>query len=57
MPGAVKTDRGEKLLDEDVKFLAENTDLSPNQAEELIARHGRDRKLLLEKARSIKAES
>jgi hypothetical protein len=57
MPGAVKTDRREKLLDEDVKFLAENTDLSPNQAGELIARHGRDRDLLLEKARSIKAES
>jgi len=57
MPSAVKTDRREKLLDEDVKFLAENTDLSPNQAEELIARHGRDRDLLLEKARSIKAES
>lgn len=56
MPGAVKTGAREPLLDEDVKFLAENTDLSPKQAEELIALHGRDRKLLLEKARSMKAE-
>ena len=57
MPGAVRTDPLEELLDEDVKFLAENTDLSPSQAEELIARYGRDRALLLEKARSMKAES
>lgn len=56
MPGAVHTGEGEGLLDEDVKFLAENTDLSPKQAEELIARHGRDRELLLEKARSMQAE-
>ncbi|MCO5163189.1 MAG: hypothetical protein M9939_18805 [Mesorhizobium sp.] len=56
MPGAVKTGPREALLDEDVKFLAENSDLSPKQAEELIALHGRDRKVLLEKARSMKAE-
>lgn len=36
---------------------AVKTDLSPNQGEELIARHGRDREFLLEKARPIKAES
>lgn len=44
-------------LDPEVKFLAENTDLSPRQARELIDKHGRDRKTLLEKARTFKAES
>lgn len=43
-------------LDPDVKFLAENTDLSPNQARELIEKHGRDRKKLLEIASTRKAE-
>lgn len=44
-------------LDPDVKFLAENTDLSPLQARALIDKHGRDRETLLEKARTFKAES
>lgn len=57
MPGAVKMDRRDGVLDEDVKFLAENTDLSPKQAQELIDKHGRDRDRLLELARTIKAES
>ncbi|MDR7033190.1 MULTISPECIES: hypothetical protein [unclassified Mesorhizobium] len=42
--------------DPDVRFLAENTDLSPKQARELIAEHGHDRKRLLEIARTRKAE-
>jgi len=43
--------------DEDIKFLAENTDLSPLQAKDLIEKHGRDRKVLLEEAKKFKAES
>lgn len=54
--------------DPDVRFLAEQTDLSPRQARELIARHrddrgndrgnerGNDRARLLEIARTMKAE-
>jgi hypothetical protein len=40
-----------------VRFLAENTDLSPKQARELIEEHGNDRQKLLELARNMKAES
>ncbi len=40
-----------------VKYLAENTDLSPNQAKELIRRYGSDRARLIEAARTFKAES
>lgn len=40
----------------EVRYLAENTDLSPNQARELIRRHGNDRRKLLEAARTMKAE-
>ncbi|MBN9547771.1 MAG: hypothetical protein J0H31_02520 [Alphaproteobacteria bacterium] len=43
--------------DPDVRFLAENTDLSPKQARELIREHGHDRAKLLEIARTMKAES
>jgi len=43
--------------DEDIKFLAEKTDLSPLQARDLIARFGRDRNKLLEEAKKFKAES
>ncbi|RUT99645.1 hypothetical protein EOD23_24755 [Mesorhizobium sp. USDA-HM6] len=42
--------------DPDVRFLAENTDLSPKQARELIREHGHDRDKLLEIARTMKAE-
>ena len=42
--------------DPDVGFLAENTDLSPRQARELIREHGHDRDKLLEIARTMKAE-
>lgn len=43
--------------DEDIKFLAEKSDLSPLQARDLIARFGRDRNKLLEEAKKFKAES
>ncbi|OHV87344.1 hypothetical protein [Mesorhizobium sp. ORS 3428] len=43
--------------DPDVRFLAENTDLSPKQARELIREHGHDREKLLKIAKTIKAES
>jgi len=42
--------------DELATYLAENTDLSPNQARELIRRYGQDREKLLEAARNFKAE-
>ncbi|PBB18267.1 hypothetical protein [Mesorhizobium sp. WSM4313] len=42
--------------DPDVRFLAENTDLSPKQARELIREHGHDRDKLLKIARTMKAE-
>ena len=42
--------------DELATYLAENTDLSPNQARELIRRHGSNREKLLEEARNFKAE-
>ncbi|MDX8492228.1 hypothetical protein [Mesorhizobium captivum] len=51
--GNLPTKGGE---DPDVRFLAENTDLSPKQARELIREHGHDRDKLLEIARTMKAE-
>ena len=40
-----------------IRYLVENTDLSPLQARELVARHGGgDRAKLLEIARTMKAE-
>lgn len=42
--------------DEDVKFLAENSDISPLQALELIKKYGRDREALLKEALKFKAE-
>ncbi|NKC51134.1 hypothetical protein HED63_13435 [Ochrobactrum cytisi] len=42
--------------DEDIKFPAENSDISPLQASQLIERFGRDRKKLLEEAKKFKAE-
>jgi hypothetical protein len=41
----------------EVRFLAENTDLSPRQARELIRRVGTDRGALMKAAKTIKAES
>ncbi|CDX27227.1 hypothetical protein MPLB_940007 [Mesorhizobium sp. ORS 3324] len=43
--------------DPEVLYLAENSDLSPKQARELIREHGHDRDKLLRIARSMKAES
>lgn len=40
----------------EVRYLTENTDLSPLQAEELVRRHGSDRDTLLSIARTMKAE-
>ncbi|KUM26919.1 hypothetical protein AU467_19540 [Mesorhizobium loti] len=51
--GNLPTTGGE---DPDVRFLAENTDLSPKQARELIREHGHDRDKLLKIARTMKAE-
>ena len=42
--------------DSNVRYLAENTDISPKQARELIREHGNDREKLLEIARKMKAE-
>lgn len=44
-------------LEAEALHLAEATDLSPNQARELIRRHGSDRKKLMELAKNFKAES
>ncbi|AZO39042.1 hypothetical protein EOA27_29880 [Mesorhizobium sp. M2A.F.Ca.ET.037.01.1.1] len=60
-PGGANAPRGGTLPtkggdDPDVRFLAENTDLSPKQARELIREHGHDRAKLLEIARTMKAE-
>ena len=40
----------------EIRYLVEHTDLSPLQAKELVAKHGPDRKKLLEIARTMKAE-
>lgn len=40
----------------EIRYLAEHTDLSPNQARELVRKHGTDRARLLEIARTMKAE-
>lgn len=42
--------------DEDVRFLSENTDLSPKQARELIEENDRHKNKLLEVARPMQAE-
>ncbi|CDX36651.1 conserved hypothetical protein [Mesorhizobium sp. ORS 3359] len=60
-PGAANAPHGGTLPvkggdDPEVRFLAENTDLSPKQARELIREHGHDRDKLLEIARTMKAE-
>lgn len=51
--GSLPTKGGD---DPEVRFLAENTDLSPKQARELIREHGHDRDKLLKIARTMKAE-
>ena len=49
--------RASKGEDFEVQHLAETTDLSPNQARELLRRHGNDWRKLEEEAKSFKAES
>ncbi len=43
--------------DQELQHLTETTDLSPNQARELLRRHGNDWPKLREAARIFKAES
>lgn len=43
-------------LKAEIKYLVENTDLSPLQAKDLVAKHGADREKLMEIARTMKAE-
>jgi hypothetical protein len=42
--------------EEAIRYLVENTDLSPLQAKELVEEHGPDRAKLLEIAKTMKAE-
>ena len=41
----------------EIRYLVENTDLSPLQARELVAEHGTDREKLMKIAETMKAES
>jgi hypothetical protein len=54
---AKRRSRVAKGEDFEVQHLAETSDLSPNQARELLRRHGNDWKKLKEVARTFKAES
>jgi hypothetical protein len=52
-----KRSRIAKGEDFEVQHLAETTDLSPNQARELLRRHGDDWRKIDEAAKVFKAES
>lgn len=39
-----------------IKYLVKNTDLSPNQAKDLVAMRGTDHEKLMEIAKTMKAE-
>ena len=52
-----KRSRVAKGEDHEVQHLAETSDLSPNQARELLQRHGNDWAKLKEAAKIFKAES
>jgi hypothetical protein len=54
---AKRRSRVAKGEDFEVQHLAETSDLSPNQARELLRRHGNDWKKLEEVAKTFKAES
>lgn len=54
---APRRSRVAKGEDFEVQHLAETTDLSPNQARELLRRHGNDWPKLKEVAKTFKAES
>jgi hypothetical protein len=56
-PKARRRSRVAKGEDFEVQHLAETTDLSPNQARELLRRHGNDWRKLKEVAKTFKAES
>jgi hypothetical protein len=49
-----KPTKGEEF---EVKHLAETTDLSPNQARELLRKYGNDWRRIEEEAKTFKAES
>lgn len=49
-----KLAKGQEL---EVQHLAETTDLSPNQARELLQRHGNDWQKIRDEAKIFKAES
>src|SRR4051812_18424720 len=58
MTGKVaRYDQPPKADETEALRLAEQTDLSPDQARELIRRHGNDHAKLLEIARTMKSES
>lgn len=46
----------ENAEEAEVRYLVENTDVSPQQAKKLVAEHGTDREKLLEIAKTMKAE-
>jgi len=56
--GAAKTARHRPSKGEEfeVKHLAETTDLSPNQARDLLRKHGNDWRKIEEVAKTFKAE-
>lgn len=54
---ARRRSRVAKGEDFEVQHLAETSDLSPNQARELLRRHGNDWPKLKEVAKTFKAES
>lgn len=59
MINEAKTPKRKPLKGEDfeVQHLAETTDLSPNQARELLRKHGDDWRKIEEVAKTYKAES
>jgi len=50
------TDRKRETEDEKALRLAETTDVSPQQAKDLMRKHGKDSKKVDEEARNFKAE-
>ncbi|KXF75028.1 hypothetical protein ATN84_20280 [Paramesorhizobium deserti] len=46
----------DSAVDNEIRYLTEHTDLSPNQARDLINKHGTNRETLLKMAKTMKAE-
>jgi hypothetical protein len=46
----------ESAEEAEIRYLVENTDISPQQAKELVAKHGANREKLLQEAETMKAE-